>query len=53
VVTKVCYGKGLELRHVVTSLPAAKIPPSQVYTENIVPEGDGESPERATTGFVC
>jgi hypothetical protein len=40
VVTKVCYGsEGLELRHVVTSLPAAKIPPSQVYTDKYCPRG--------------
>jgi len=44
VVTKVCYGsKGLELRHVVTSLPAAKIPPSQVYTEKYCPRGEMEN----------
>jgi hypothetical protein len=30
---------GLELRHVVTSLPAAKIPPSQVYTDKYCPRG--------------
>ncbi|EAM49520.1 hypothetical protein CwatDRAFT_2072 [Crocosphaera watsonii WH 8501] len=33
VVTKVCYGSdGLKMRHVVTSLPASKIPPSKLYT---------------------
>jgi hypothetical protein len=44
VVTKVCYGsEGLELRHVVTSLPAAKIPPSQVYTDKYCPRGEMEN----------
>jgi hypothetical protein len=34
VVTKVCHGsKGLKIRHVVTSLPSAKIPPSKLYTD--------------------
>ena len=34
VVTKVCYGsEGLELRHVVTSLPTSQITPSQLYTK--------------------
>jgi len=43
-VTKVCYGsKGLELRHVVTSLPAAKVPPSQVYTDKYCPRGEMEN----------
>jgi streptomycin 6-kinase len=40
VVTKVCYGsEGLELRHVVTSLPAAKILHPKFIQINIVPEG--------------
>ncbi len=44
VVTKVCYGsKGLELRHVVTSLPAAKLSPSQVYTDKYCPRGEMEN----------
>ena len=34
VVTKVSPGsEGLKIRHVVTSLPASKIPPSKLYTE--------------------
>jgi hypothetical protein len=34
VVTKVCCGsEGLKIRHVVTSLPAAKITPSKLYTD--------------------
>ena len=44
VVTKVTYGsKGLKLRHVVTSLPASKIPPSKLYTEKYCPRGDMEN----------
>lgn len=44
VVTKVCYGKqGLELRHVVTSLPASKLSPSQVYTDKYCPRGEMEN----------
>jgi len=44
VVTKVCYGsEGLELRHVVTSLPAAKVPPSKVYTDKYCPRGEMEN----------
>lgn len=44
VVTKVCYGsEGLEFRHVVTSLPAAKVPPSKVYTDKYCPRGEMEN----------
>ncbi len=38
VVTKVTYGsKGVKIRHVVTSLPADKIPPAKLYTEKYCP----------------
>ena len=44
VVTKVTYGsKGLKIRHVVTSLPASKIPPAKLYTEKYCPRGDMEN----------
>ena len=44
VVTKVTYGsKGVKLRHVVTSLPASKIPPAKLYTEKYCPRGDMEN----------
>ena len=44
VVTKVTYGsKGVKIRHVVTSLPASKIPPSKLYTEQYCPRGDMEN----------
>jgi hypothetical protein len=44
VVTKVCYGsEGLEIRHVVTSLPASKFSPSQVYTDKYCPRGEVEN----------
>ena len=44
VVTKVCYGSdGLKIRHVVTSLLASKIPPSQVYTDKYCPRGEMEN----------
>ena len=44
VVTKVAYGsKGLKIRHVVTSLPADKIPPSKLYTEKYCPRGEMEN----------
>lgn len=44
VVTKVCYGSGgLNIRHVVTSLPASKIPPSKLYTEKYCPRGEMEN----------
>ena len=44
VVTKVTYGsKGLKIRHVVTSLPADKIPPSKLYTEKYCPRGEMEN----------
>jgi hypothetical protein len=44
VVTKVCHGsKGLKIRHVVTSLPAAKIPPSKLYTDKYCPRGEMEN----------
>ena len=42
--TKVCYGsKGLQMRHVVTSLPASKIPPSLLYTKKYCPRGEMEN----------
>ncbi|EHJ13276.1 hypothetical protein CWATWH0003_2037 [Crocosphaera watsonii WH 0003] len=41
--TKVCYGSdGLKMRHVVTSLPASKIPPSKLYTKKYCPRGEME-----------
>ena len=44
VVTKVTYGsKGVKIRHVVTSLPADKIPPGKLYTEKYCPRGDMEN----------
>jgi hypothetical protein len=44
VVTKVCYGsEGLKIRHVVTSLPASKIPPSKLYTDKYCPRGEMEN----------
>jgi len=44
VVTKVCHGsKGLNIRHVVTSLPASKIPPSKLYTDKYCPRGEMEN----------
>jgi len=44
VVTKVCYGsKGLKIRHVVTSLPPSKIPPSKLYTQKYCPRGEMEN----------
>lgn len=44
VVTKVCYGsEGLKIRHVVTSLPASKISPSQLYTDKYCPRGEMEN----------
>ena len=44
VVTKVCYGNdGLKIRHVVTSLPASKIPPSKLYTKKYCPRGEMEN----------
>jgi len=44
VVTKVCYGdKGSQMRHVVTSLPASKIPPSKLYTDKYCPRGEMEN----------
>jgi Transposase DDE domain group 1 len=44
VVTKVCYGsEGLNIRHVVTSLPAAKISPSALYTDKYCPRGEMEN----------
>jgi len=44
VVTKVCHGsKGLKIRHVVTSLPASKIPPSKLYTDKYCPRGEMEN----------
>ena len=44
VVTKVVYGsEGLELRHVVTSLPPSQITPSQLYTKQYCPRGEMEN----------
>ena len=44
VVTKVCYGsKGSQMRHVVTSLPTSKIPPSLLYTKKYCPRGEMEN----------
>jgi hypothetical protein len=44
VVTKVCYGSdGLKMRHIVTSLPASKIPPSKLYTDTYCPRGEIEN----------
>lgn len=44
VVTKVVQGsEGLKIRHVVTSLPAAKISPSQLYTKKYCPRGEMEN----------
>jgi len=44
VVTKVCHGsEGVKIRHVVTSLPASKIPPSKLYTEKYCPRGEMEN----------
>ncbi len=44
VVTKVCYGdKGSQMRHIVTSLPASKIPPSKLYTDKYCPRGEMEN----------
>ena len=44
VVTKVCHGsRGLNIRHVVTSLPASKIPPSKLYTDKYCPRGEMEN----------
>ncbi len=44
VVTKVCYGsEGLKIRHVVTSLPASKFPPSKLYIDKYCPRGEMEN----------
>ena len=44
VVTKVCHGSdGVKIRHVVTSFPASKIPPSKLYTEKYCPRGEMEN----------
>ncbi len=44
VVTKVDYGNtGLQIRHVVTSLPASKSPPGLLYTDKYCPRGDMEN----------
>ena len=41
---QVCYGsEGLKMRHVVTSLPASKIPPSKLYTDKYCPRGEMEN----------
>lgn len=44
VVTKVCYGsEGLTIHHVVTSLPASKISPSLLHTNQYCPRGEMEN----------
>ena len=44
VVTKVSHGAGgSQMRHVVTSLPASKIPPSLLYTKKYCPRGEMEN----------
>jgi hypothetical protein len=44
IVTKVVYGNnGLQIRHVVTSLPASQISPSLLYTEKYCPRGEMEN----------
>ena len=44
VVAKVAYGsKGFNLRFVVTSLPARRVPPSQLYTQQYCPRGEMEN----------
>lgn len=44
VVTKVCYGsEGSKIRHVVTSFPASKFPPSKLYTDKYCPRGEMEN----------
>ncbi len=44
IVTKVCHGfHGSKMRHVVTSLPASKIPPSLLYTDKYCPRGEMEN----------
>lgn len=44
VVTKVYFGyHGLQMRHVVTSLPASSIPPSLLYTKKYCPRGEMEN----------
>ena len=44
VVTKVCHGSnGSQMRHIVTSLPASKIPPSKLYTDKYCPRGEMEN----------
>lgn len=44
VVTKVTYdSQGLKMRFVVTSLPAAKIPPGLLYTNKYCPRGEMEN----------
>ncbi len=55
VVTKVTYGsKGVKIRHVVTSLPADKIPPAKLYTEKYCQaRRHGKSHQRAATGVIC
>ena len=43
-VNKVCHGSGgLNIRHVVTSLPASKITPSILYTDKYCPRGEMEN----------
>ena len=44
VVAKVVYGpEGFQLRFVVTSLPARRVPPSQLYTQHYCPRGEMEN----------
>ena len=44
VVTKVSHSsKGSKIRHVVTSLPASKIPPSKLYTDKYFPRREMEN----------
>ncbi len=55
VVTKVCYGsKGSQMRHVVTSLPTSKIPPSLLYTKKYCPRGEMENRiKEQQARFIC
>lgn len=44
VVTKISYGsEGVKIRHVVTSISASKISPSQLYTKKYCPRGEMEN----------
>ena len=55
VVTKVCHGsKGSQMRHVITSLPASKIPPSLLYTKKYCPRGEMENRiKEQQARFIC